>query len=679
MVIEVAPNRIELSDLTGGYAPDPAQAAIAVNATPNVNNMLPEPWGSELRLRAGFARLSAGRIALTTHWLRHLNYYETIDSGARKRYLIAVLTNGTDAAANNIRIYAYDLIADTFTRIDTVGRSWAKANTEHWYAIVEGTYYGGTRGEEVYSWHPTNGWDATATTPGNSLGTWVDSLNPGGSEIARDYAFKKGQVVLYGGAYYKAGRDIRYKTWESGQEYTRGEKVSRKIDEGTGDTYWHSYECTKGHTAASATAPGTGADYAAKWKKVRLQNILDDDSDLTNDWFYQPVAAKASVGAYHGNRMWVRRDDNDNWARLQYSAPAKPERDALIADLDFDPTDWAAVDDNEGDGGGWLTIPFSGKGDAIRALYSLGNYLIIAGRWQSYVLSGLNESTWTLRKLGNYGATSVQSITELDGLVYMLGRHGVLAMTDGTAIQEVPGMEKIRKYLKNQLDLVLEASTPSSGENWFPTLSSHDGRIFISLPQGDAPSSSTTLVYDPRTQSWWSLDIPILDMATGEAGGTEKLWFSTTQHATGSQNPTAFLYQDDPGNEVYTDDDWQGVSGTPSTSDIAWVHKSAWFQYGTTRNERRLRKAWVLIAGEEDDTVAVTMYRNFVSSARTTVTRTLLGTNDYEAEFIEGVVGQGDGTTYATAIQVAGSANDRISLHGYGVDTEPVRSGRFHR
>lgn len=681
MPIEVAPNLIELTSLSGGYQPDAAEAAVPMDGSPAVSNLLPMPWGNELRLRNGFTRETSGRATSLagTHWARHVWYYELIDSGARKRYLMVLMTTGVNNVANNVQLWAYDLINNTFTRVDTAAVAWAKASVEFWAATVEGTFFMGTRGTAPVAWHPTNGYDSTPTTP--TADTWVDSITPAASQVARDYAFKRGTVVLYSAKYYRAARGIRYKTWESGQGYTKGERVSRKAAVG-GQTYWRSYECISSHTAASANAPGTGADTDTYWKKRRLSNILDDDNELTDDWFLNPIPRKASVGAYHGNRLWVRADDNDNWARVQYSAPAKPERDADIADLDFDPTDWAAVDDNDGDGGGWMTIPFSGKGDAIRALYSFGNYLIIAGRWQTYVLSGLNESTWTLRKLGNYGAASLSCVTELEGLVYMLGRHGILTVTDGTTMQPVPGMEKIRKWLKDKLDDVLSASTPTSGANWFPNLTSHDGFLFISLPNESNPSASSTLVYDPRTQSFWELDIPILDFTTGEDGGVERLWFTAPITKLTTQTPTIFRYLDDPGNEVYTDDDWQALTGTAATSDISWNWRSAWFQFGTRRNERRLRRAWGLVGGEAASTVVVRLFRNFVaggSSYLTTVTRTLTGQATQEAEYVEANVGQGSGTAYAVGIRLSGTANAPLSVHGVGIDTEPVRSGRFHK
>ena len=670
MTVEVVPNRIELSTLTGGYMPDPKESVVTLDSTPDASNVLPASGGS-LEVRNGYSRLSAGRVnsLAASHWIRHVNYYELIDSGTRKRYLMCVFTDGQNNVADNVQIWAYDLVNNTFTRVDTSGVSWANGRTEHWFAIIEGTYYGGTRGKAIYSWHPTNGYNVDPTIP--SCDTWVNSASPGANEVSKWFAFKKGTTVKFGTKYYRSSKGIRYNTWETDQKYSKGEKVSRKAAEG-GVTFWRSFACIKTHKAgADNDEPGTGASWETYWKRIRLDNILDDDSNITSDWYLNPVVRRSSVGAYHGNRLFVRADDDDNWARVQYSAPAFPERDAEIADLDFDPTDWAPVDDMKGEGGGWFTVPFSGKGDAIRAFQSYGNYLIIAGRWQTFVLAGTNENTWTLRKLGNYGAVSPQSIAELDGLVYLLGRHGTLAVTDGTTMQPVPGMDKIQEYIKENLDDVL---TSGSTYNWYPSLTAHDGKIWISFP--DTSGADFTLVYDPATQSFWHTDLPILDMTTGELNGTSRLFFSTTITGAASENPCVFQYKDDPGNETFTDDDPIAASGTASTTAISWDWRSGWFQFGMTRNERRIRRAWALVSGAASQSVIVRLFKNFVTSNETTVTRTLVGTA--EAEFVESKVGQSGHTAYATGIRVSGTTSARTALHGVGIDTEPVRT-RFKR
>jgi hypothetical protein len=438
--IEIAPNRIELSALTGGYAPDPEEAGLDLASSPDMLNLLPDPGSGTPETRKGFARLSSeARINSSTsaHWIRHLNYYEYIASNTRHRKLVAVLSNGTDNSADNIQIWVYDLDADTCARVDTPGRTWTKANREHWYAVIQGVYYGGTGREAMYSYDGTT-WDATPST--GNWKTWVNGTNASidtDTQYGKDFAFKKNTKVAYSGDYYSAARNMRYATWESGITYTKGDRVSRQDAWGQSGTpkYFKSFKCIKNHLSdATVTRPGDGSDWDTYWAKVRLDNVVDEDGDVTDDWFFLPVAAQSTVGTFHGSRLWLRRDDEDDWSRVQYSAPLKPERDATIADLTFDPTDWAPDDSIDGDGGGWLAV-YGQDGDAIRALQSYGNYLIIAKRWHSYVLAGTNEQTWTLRQLGDFGAVGPQAICEHEGLVYMLSSTGTLTATDGTSMK----------------------------------------------------------------------------------------------------------------------------------------------------------------------------------------------------------------------------------------------------
>lgn len=315
-------------------------------------------------------------------------------------------------------------------------------------------------------------------------------------------------------------------------------------------------------------------------------------------------------------------------------------------------------------------MPFE-KGEAIRALQSYGNYLIICGRWETFVLSGTNEQTWNLRELGKLGAIGPQSITEHRGLVYFMSPTGKLGVTDGTSMDEAPGFDKVREWIKDRIDQLMLGI---DNFNWYPTIESYGPFILISLPDNDG--TDYTIAYHPETQSFYLLDIPILDMTVGEQSRAQRLYFSTATTAAASQRPTVFQYKDDPGNEVYTDDDWQAVSATPSTFNITWRWRSAWFKFGSTFNERRLRRVWALITGEPSQAVDVDVYRNFEEgTARTTANRTMVGTA--QAEYVEGKVGTT--TLHSVGMRLSQSSNAQLSIHGVGLDTEPVRGRRFHR
>lgn len=695
LTFTVQPNRIEQTDFSGGWAPDPPEAAIPENASSDVMNLLPDPGSGVPTLRKGFERLAASfqgpGSALHNHWLRHLNYMEVIDGAHRHRFLICIFMNGHDDTNNNVQVWAYELKNDIFKRIDDSGRAWNRANQEHWYAIIQGVYYGGTRSDPMYSWNPEfdgGDWDPAASVWNDdpSTGdwkTWVDDIDAGvntNTEYGRDYAFKPRTKVFIGSKGYVNSRGIRYKAWEDGQHYSVGDRVSRHDAWGQSgsDNYWKSFRCTQGHKSdAGSFKPGDGSsDDDSHWEKIRLSNILDDDDDITEDWFFNPGAAQSRVGTFHGERLWLRRDDEDNHSRLQYSAPLRPERNQEIADLTFDPTDWAAVDDVDGDGGGWLDFR-SGDGDAIRALLSFGNYLIVAKRWTTFVISGTNEQTWTVRVLGKGGALAPGSICEHEGLAYFLGPSGSLYVTDGTSMQEAPGTEKVRNFIKDKLDRLL---LKIDDFNWQPNLVSYGRFIWITLPDDNA--ADRTLVYDPRTGSFWQTDIPMLDVTTGANYRAQRMWFSTAYTGEPGQ-PGIFQYLDDPGDEVYTDDDRDMAPGNINPElDITWRWKSPWYQFGATRNERRIRRTWALMKASRHMDVRIKGYRNFDTDtdldlegddANYQKNRTADGRTG--GEFVEGKTMP---NSYSVSIKVAGDANDNVALLGLGIDTEPIRT-RFHR
>jgi hypothetical protein len=672
--IEIAPNRVEFSELSGGFSPDTPEASIPTNASPDMLNLLLEHGGMSPEVRKGYERLSAGRSSLTTHSLRNLFYYETINDGTRSRYLIAIMSDGT-SSANNVQVWAYDLLNDTFTRVDNVGRTWTNPNSPHWSVVVSGTYYGGVRGDAIYRWHPIDGWSDDPTA-NDTLDTWVDAINDGvdtASEKGRDYAFKERQKVAFDGEEYSALRDIRYDKWASDEQYHVGDRVSRKHVWASTSSYWKSFVCIVSHKASTEfNAPGTGTGWRTFWKKVRLDNILDEDGELNDPWTLAGNGVKSSVGIFYGDRMMVRRDNENERSFIQYSQPlttSTQDKHQKIADIVWDPKAWAAVDTIDHEGGGFFPVS-PGRGDAIRDVYAMGNYLVIAKRWSTHVLSGRAEANWSQRPVGPLGVVALHNMAELDGIVYGLSHTGTLWMTDGTNQKEVPGAEKAREFIKERIDRLLQTTPEDDDERWMPTVWAYDRRVWISLPDTFSAGSpdDITMVYDPLTESWWKLALPILAATTGAADRAERMWFSTPRR---SGNATIFQYADDPGDLVYTDDDPLG-GATPLTTAIPWRYRTGWVQFGSARNERRIRRAWALV--KTAVTVTIKGYRNFNTTNVYSVSRSASadGTSHVEGKTLGRAV-------RATALEVSGTAaTGGPAIVGFGMDTEPIRT-RFHR
>jgi hypothetical protein len=301
----------------------------------------------------------------------------------------------------------------------------------------------------------------------------------------------------------------------------------------------------------------------------------------------------------------------------------------------------------------------------------MGNYLVVAKRWGSWVLAGRSEDSWSVRKLGSYGVVALNCLTELDGLAYGLSHTGTLWVSDGTSQREVEGYEKAREFIKERIDRLLQVVPAEDDEHWMPQIWEYDSKVFIALPdtEGAGTPDDITLVYDPRTKSWWKTDMPILTATVGAKKRARRMWFATA-HRGGA--PCIFEYGDDPGDLVYTDDDPQGGAST-ATDAIPWRYRSAWFQFGLFRMERRVRRAWVLM--KTAVSVTVKGFRDFDTDAEYTQTRG--ATAGEIATYIEGeALGR---AAHATALEVSGTAaTGGPAIMGFGVDTEPIRE-RFHR
>src|ERR1051326_642300 len=226
MPFVTAPNIIEQSDFTGGYAPDPEAAALEAGQLIDTLNVLPDPAGSgALQVRKGFRRIRQELTGDDGRYIKHIFRFRGNDTS----YLICVLVKEA-AEADNVQLWAIDLDDFSKQRIDDSGVTWSHPEKNHWGVGVQEVYYGGSPGNDVYSWDPaTDTWDATA-----NVGNWktvvdaVDGAVTTATEYGRDYAFNGKEKAFYNSDVFTPARSIRYDTWEDGQRYRVGDRVSNK-------------------------------------------------------------------------------------------------------------------------------------------------------------------------------------------------------------------------------------------------------------------------------------------------------------------------------------------------------------------------------------------------------------------------------------------------------------------
>jgi len=657
MPVVTRPDLVEQNDFLGGYAPDVQPSASEANELLDSLNLLPDLGDSKsLVTRKGFYR-TRGALGATSavHYIKHVFPFLADDV----QYIICVLTDET-ANANNMQLFAVKVSDSTVARIDTAGRVWANSKKDHWGMNIQNIWYGGSPGNEVYSWNPTGSvWNAAA----NSNAAWdtvVDSISPGANEKARDFAYKGTEKVIYSGKVYTPAHGIRFKEWDNDQGYDRGERVSRKAAIG-GFTYWRSYRCHKEHDSTTpGSAPGTGAETKKYWNKIRLPLPVNADNETSGKWYFVPTAPGTSVAEWHADRIWMRYDGEGDKSRVLYSAPMKLEKGVDIPDVIFKMTDFQPGNDLKGPGGGWIPFNDGRSGGVVEALYGYGQYLLVFKRQAVYALSGLSEDSFTNRRLARgIGAVGPGCVTELDGLVYFLGDDG-LYLTDGTSWEPVKHLEKVQATITARIDAMA-----ATGDNNNPQVWTWNHQIWIALPVRGASEPYLTLVYDPRYQSWWKTNLPVLAARHARADNKNILYFSAPgTYAAGTSDDLLYTY-DHPSAADVDDTGANAYASAP----ITWFLRTSWWAFGLLREQRRIRRTWAVVKGAL--TYTFTRYRDWSDSDTSTVgTRVVAGSSPVHIE------GSTFPDSHAVSFKLSGAAAP-AAVMGIAVDTQPRRH-RYH-
>lgn len=657
MPVVTQPNLIEQSDFSGGWSPDGAQQVTDPSVLIDVSNVLLDRNSGSLAVRAGFERVAD--FALDGYVVKQLFHFNK--GGPNGNTLVAVLsteTSGTD----NVQLWMLDLDSNfTPTRFDDVGVEWDNPEQPFWFISIDGILYGGNKGNPMFSYDP----DGPTYDGDASTGNWktvVDDVDGGvdtATEYGRDFAWTGKEHALYGGAgkVYIPQRNIRYDTWEDGQRYQKGDRISIK----SGLDYWKSFKCIDSHTADAASKPGSGVDQADFWQKVRLSLPKNDDNETADAWARVPLAAQTSIAAWYADRLWLRFDGQGDNSRLQFSAPIKIDKGEDIPDTTWDPTNFAPGSDFRGTGGGWLPFNDGKHHGPITALHPFGQYLIVFKRRAVYALSGADDTSFQVRRIGRAsGCVGSRAIAELGGLVYFLSDQGLM-VTDGTVVEPAEGNEKWALWLKTYLDTQMQTASDDGRE---ANLSTWKGFIVISLPDASR-EDFTTVFYDPQTGSAWPTNLPILDGARFRLDGVDRYAFTAPPEYTSE----TLVYEFDAESPNVPDKDDDGAAGSAGMVDIEWRLQSAWLNFGLMHEERRIRRVWFTVSGDLLFTIGVAS--DWESSAAST--KDVQSDGSDSAEFIEGEYTK---DSHAISMYLSGPEAP-AKVFGYAVHTQPRRR-RYH-
>jgi hypothetical protein len=658
------PNVIELRDFRGGQKPNLTPASLGPTELLDALNLVPDKDSGALVTRKGFASVVTINAS---YFLRTVSFYSTTSAaGVRTDYVICVLDNAAgDNVSDNVRVYAVNLGTGVATWISRgtdgtsgVARTWLSGNARHWGETLDGVFYGGGLLDPPYSWDGTT-WKVDPSA--HDFKTMVDPTAgiTLASEVSSDKAFRKRDKVRWSDAdnpsvqSYRVAVRNRFAKWQSGRDYSRHTRVSIRRDWFANSKLWYkSFRCKRDNTASAVNRPGDGTgSWQDFWRPVILDSPRDEETIISDDWDVIPEAASTAVATFHDHRLFMRYDDiagSVGLQRVQYSAPDKRRPRDEIQALRFDPKDFAIGDDEDGPGGGWL--PDLQRNEPITALFSYGNYLLIFQRnwtWALQTATG-DDSSWSLREIGDVGAQSMRAITNFKGTVYFIGPNG-LHYTDGTAIGTPAGAEVINAYISRKLD-----STTGHAD---VTMWTSDDFVWFSIPSTAGGDPAETWCYDPERNGFFKQSFAVFDAALAQRFGQEYVYFSQP----GSGATKGKLYQFAPSAQ-------EPSSPTDDGTAISWNARTSWMQFGLGMHmERRIRRIWTLV--KSPNTGSLKAYRNFSDTAYYTQSLAAATTPTY----LEGNIVPDSG---ALSLETVGTG--KAELHGFGVHTQPrrVRYGR---
>lgn len=676
MPINIPSNDFQITDFSGGWMPDLDPAAVPEVGLLDVNNLLPDRLTGVLETRKGYRRFSDfSRTAYRITTLYPYNVAHGTTNAAGRQYLIAVVTNDTNpddtddaAAADNVEVWAIDVVAGTSVRVDNDDRQWRHSSAKHWGVTVDNKFYGGSENDPVYSYYPyfSNGtanpepWEPEATM-GTTCGTsWADST----AYVVGERVKRNGVVFVCISDHTSSGAndpkpdgsdedsgagrnaDRRWERvgpniaqWADATAYEAGDLVAYLVEDnnrfprgyipaGNEQTRQTIFRCVADHTSATGAAKGEpydGTSVRSYWEVAR-----------------GPVS---NVAVYHANRLFIR-DSDAGTGILHYSRPVESDGKWRV-------DKWAISDINE-TSAGYIPVE-SADGDDIRALHPMGDRLVICKRRSTHVLVGTNATTWRRIRISDKGCIYKRAICEHDGYVYFFGDQG-LQVTDGAIVEEVENGNVLREWLRDNL----EFDDDVGGGLYDVAMWAWDERIWISFPSSAA---NVTLVYDIPTKSFWKVDFTAWQAAVNRVNGIDQLFF-TEVNTTGA-NALVFQYDKSDAGDA---DDSGGV--TYIATAIPWHMRTSWWTFGTGREQRRLRRLWAMVRAA-NKTLTWKAYKDHVETEAWSTDRTTHATNPIS--WIEGKILQNPS---AVSFKLSGTASP-AAVQGFEFHTEPLRK-RYH-
>jgi len=207
-----------------------------------------------------------------------------------------------------------------------------------------------------------------------------------------------------------------------------------------------------------------GSDPIFTWDESNTKQILNGTKGLPNVPRFKYIA-------YHQGRIFGL-NTSGNTSSLDFSAPASTDSVAISPDhqLAWPVTNRLFVDNGDGDDGTGLFV-FKGQ-------------LYIFKERSIHILFGTNTSNYITRKINaQVGAVSQDTIAELDGFVYFLGKDGIYKF-DGGNTQRIsdligPDIEAIRTDTTRIVEDTWDTQADFARGQFFGSTATADGFLTV--------------------------------------------------------------------------------------------------------------------------------------------------------------------------------------------------------
>jgi hypothetical protein len=337
-----------------------------------------------------------------------------------------------------------------------------------------------------------------------------------------------------------------------------------------------SFASWSGTASVVYVACGVGSSQMAKWDGAARTLLTASGAGQWQDSFASPTGThmpRADHVSTHVDRMWVASTFEGGVAypnRVRFSHPNFPES-------------WRATD--------FIDIVDGGSG--ITALVPFGGALMVFKRNSIHAIYGYDTDTFQVVTLTTaLGVPTSHCVAATERGVYLFHWPEGLFLYDGEGFADI--FAKLRPIITSGL-----VNSAAIDKIW---VGHTNNRVWVSVPQGSATTSSHTYVFDPTTGAW---TVYQCSCGSGLAAVTDFVSSTGAKFYLALHPTQPFVLQVDRQN-VFQDN----IAGTPSS--YVSYYTTRWHDAGVVSAKKMWRRPDLVVTQPSSTTtLMVQVYHNW--------------------------------------------------------------------